>query len=377
MKILLFTDTLCDTNGVSRFLQDLGTHCPAFHLVTATRKSCNLPFKNWTNLPVRLRLAMPFYPQLDLSFPSYAHAKTLFETFDPDLVHVSTPGPVGLLGRALARKYHKPLAGVYHTDFPSYVHNNLPLWGLKRLTQMSMRWFYKPFSLLFARSQSEIPKLQPLLHKTLTLFKAGVDTQVFTPLALPKEARLTLLYVGRISPEKNIGFLWEVWEILQNLLGPQAVQLWCVGECTHPLLRTQGEALGVHFLGKQPKEALPALYAKAHLFVFPSLTETLGQVVLESLSCGTPVVVSDQGGPRTILASTTRPCGLILSTRFSSTWAHAIKSLLLNEPRLSAMAEAARAENYDIKTSVEDFLAVHVRMRKEEAEPEGSTKEEG
>ena len=77
-------------------------------------------------LPYRLAFSMPFYAQLDIVIPSFRAAQKALEEFQPDAIHVSTPGPMGLIGRHLALKYNLPLVGVYHTDFPSYAAKNLP-----------------------------------------------------------------------------------------------------------------------------------------------------------------------------------------------------------------------------------------------------------
>lgn len=369
MKILLFTDTLWDTNGVSRFLQNLGTHGNGLLILTATRKPALVSSFPWKNLPYRLACTMPFYAQLDIVIPSFRAAQKALEEFQPDAIHVSTPGPMGLIGRHLALRYNLPLVGVYHTDFPSYAAKNLPWLPSAFLARAYMRWFYRPFSLVLTRNPNECTTLSAQIPSPLRALPFGVDTALFRPQELPKNSVFTLLYVGRVSTEKNVDFLWNVWEKLALLYPKEKLCLWCVGEWPHAALYHQGKALGITFLGRKSPQELPALYTQAHLLVFPSTTETLGQVVLESLACGTPVLVSTQGGPQAILQSTKAPCGLALDVKNPEHWAHAIIELKNNLDTRTCFVKAALEEDFSFQKSFLGFWEVHERVAKKKGGP--------
>ena len=155
MRVVLFTDTLADLNGVSRFIQDMA-RCArqagdSLHVLTSTHKSIEVA-ENLINLPPRATLPIPYYPQMRLCLPS---RRALFEAADalkPDRIHISTPGPVGLAGRAYAKARGLPIVGTHHTDFSAFVYKNCPLRPLRRLSDRLMGRFYRPFDRLITRS---------------------------------------------------------------------------------------------------------------------------------------------------------------------------------------------------------------------------------
>lgn len=192
MKVCLFTDTLGDLNGVSRFIQDMGEQ--AHHnsqasenfdlqIITATRKP--IPDKSYIhNLPLRFRMAMPFYQKLDLVWPGRKHIKQLLQEQQPDKVHISTPGPLGWIAKIEAQKLKIPLVGTYHTDFPAYLldltHSN---W-LKTQTDKMMAKFYRPFEHVFSRSDAYLPIMETdiqLKTNQISTLRPGTNLERFNP----------------------------------------------------------------------------------------------------------------------------------------------------------------------------------------------------
>lgn len=349
MQIALFTDTYADTNGVSRFIQDLLRQSLHVNVFTSTCKPF-LKADRLHNLPPKFKMPIPFYPQLDLTLPPFKKLENALLKLNPDCIHVSTPGPVGLIGRRLAQKHKIPLIGVYHTDFPAYVSRSLGFGS--GFTKAYMRWFYGPFSLVLARSPAVENSLKELLTSVpIRTFLSGVDTSLFKPSPITKASIPTLLYVGRMSREKNVGFLLDTYEILKSKL--PRVQLICAGDATDKKLVQRALDLGVKYLGTKPRESLPKLYQEAHLFVFPSTTETLGQVVLESLACQTPALVSTIGGPAGILKTLPKSCGIALEAKSPKIWSDTIITMLQNPPSKIDLID------FSIQKSIQNFIEVH------------------
>lgn len=417
MRLALFTDTLADVNGVSRFLQDMArcaahTGC-ALRIFTASRRPLPAVGKpgEVVNLPRRWAMAMPAYPELDLVWPNARAAEHALTDFAPDAVHVSTPGPVGLLGRRLAlrrkrRLGHRSLllAGTYHTDFPAYARDILGDHGLAALATVLARRFYAPFDRVLVRSAATARSLlasgvlaqprcsqptaadkppdddacAPLGCSRLGLIRAGVDLSRFSP-AFADRAIWTrllphapahhkrLLYVGRVSREKNTLLMAHIWRHLRA--AGDALRLVIVGD--GPAAGELRAALGedrVHFLGPRFGGELAALYASADLLLFPSRTDTLGQVVLEAQASGLPAMVSTEGGPAGVIRDQRhpRPTGLALpacSEADARQWAAAAASLLADEPRRAAMAAAAAEHMADrsIMASFNSLWSLHQR----------------
>lgn len=314
MKVSLFTDTLGDLNGVSRFIQDAAARAEStgrdlqVHASTARTVPGR---RNIHNFQPRYARPLKRYPELELVVPPVVKMLRHARRHDPDAIHVSTPGPVGLVGVLAAWQQRAPLVGVYHTDFPAYVED---LWGkqaLRRVAEGYMRGFYGMFRSVITRSTDYLTRLEELgLPPTmLRALHPGIDTTRFHPgFAQPSHwqslgmdpERPKLLYVGRISKEKNLPFLADVWESLRRR--DAAADLVVVGDGPYRAeLEARLAGPDVHFLGYQGGDALSRIYASSDLFVFPSRTDTLGQVVMESQASGIPALVTTEGGPQHII----------------------------------------------------------------------------
>src|SRR5439155_17002665 len=133
-----------------------------------------------------------------------------------------------------------------------------------------------------------------------------------------------------------------------------------------PTMRQDLDGLPVHFTGYQDDQQLARLYASSDLLIFPSRTDTLGQVVMEAQACGLPAIVSAEGGPKESIADNVS--GVIVSSNDAADWADVINQLLSDEPRRLRMslAAVARAARYDLAASFKQFWTDHVAA----AEPE-------
>lgn len=350
-KIAIVTDTLCDANGVSRFLQDMAQEAlnarKALTIITSTRKNRCKSLPNLQILNPALFIPMPFYKELDLVFPNISKLSRLLQEIDPDIVHISTPGPVGLVGYFWARKHRKAVTGTYHTNFPAYIYNNTKLRFFERITQSVMHRFYKNFALVFARSEAYEKVLTDEIRLQATQVHTlphGSDLSKFNPTFRNpsiwndypgiRPQSLKAIYVGRLSVEKNFPFLREVFNRFRQSHSEIDIQLIAIGEGDGMKQKAQLLEEEIILLGFKTGVELSTLYASADLFLFPSVTDTLGQTVMEAQASGLPALVSDVGGPQIIVQdhTTGTPTGFVLPID-AQRWCDALKQLC-QTPRL-------------------------------------------
>lgn len=388
MRVSLFTDTLGDVNGVCRFIQNVAEMAERtgrdLEVITSTR----LPVptrSNIYNFAPLVAGAIPKYENLELVLPPLTKILRHLDKHQPDVIHISTPGPMGLIGYIAARMLRVPVLGVYHTDFPAYIDQLFDDHAMTWTTRQYMTWFYRPFKAVFTRSADYADRLVSLglPRERMTALAPGVDTKVFDrrfrdPSIWSRYAGtarehkpgdeqrgdgvLRVLYVGRVSVEKNLPLLNTVWKRAAARLraaGARA-QLVIVGDGPYrETMERELEGTGAAFLGFRHAEELSALYASSDLFVFPSVTDTLGQVVMESQASGLPVLVSDVGGPKEVVDD--GRTGFVLPADRPDLWVDRIVSLVTDAERRRAMGEAAfeSMQAMSIERSFEHFWRVH------------------
>jgi glycosyltransferase involved in cell wall biosynthesis len=372
LKVGLFTDTLDDVNGVCRFLCDMAGQSSreGRRLVIHTCASSprhELP--NRRNFVPLLGLPLPAYPEMNLSIPPVLEVLAWADREQFDVIHVSTPGPMGLMGMLAARMLRAPVLGTYHTDFPAYAEKLTGDHRVANGTRAYCEWFYRRLSSVFSRSRAYELNLRDLgvsPQKTATLAPC-VDTQRFNPRrrdeAVWRRIGVTqphrLLYCGRVSVEKNLEFLARAYEQLASTRRDTALVI--VGDGPHlAKMRQRLAGLPAYFPGARDDDTVAALYASSDLLVFPSRTDTLGQVVLEAQASGLPALVSSVGGPREIVEHETS--GLVLPTEDPGTWATVIATLLDDPARRQSMSRAAarRAGRFSLARTFEQFWQAHV-----------------
>lgn len=382
MRLALFTDTLADVNGVSRFVQAAAEHAYArgrsMRVFTCT--DLRVPPRAWvTNIKPVFASRMPGYANLRFALPSPGELAAAACDFAPDVVHVSTPGPVGLLGRRWAMRHRVPLVGTYHTDFPAYITRLFNDEGLGALTTKLMVWFYRPFDRVLTRSAAYLGPVRALGVPTdrSVALRFGVDVNRFSPVHRDVELlkRLSaesgdgprVLYCGRVSVEKNIRVLASAWKILEAIwreretLPPPALVV--VGD--GPALNEMRESLrncNVAFLAFRSGDVLSSLIASCDVLAFPSTTDTLGQSVLEAQASGLAAVVSHIGGPAEVVVD--GQTGVVVRSIAPEAWAIALHRVLRDPMLLSDMRRRARthAEGLDIRDSLEHFWTLNARL---------------
>ncbi|MGQ9681752.1 MAG: glycosyltransferase family 4 protein [Anaerolineae bacterium] len=242
----------------------------------------------------------PLYPELML-IPPLVDVQEQLAAFRPDLVHLVNPVSLGLAGMHQARGLGVPIVASYHTDIPGYAARygfgilREPLWTY-------LRWLHNGADLNLCPSRYTQRELQARGFERVRVWARGVDAEHFSPRrrSLDWRNRLTagcpdaplLLYVGRLAPEKRIEWLRPVLAALPE------VRLAIVGDGpSRPALEELFAGTRTVFTGYLQGEDLARAYAAADLFAFPSANETFGNVVLEAMASGLPVVAPRSGGP--------------------------------------------------------------------------------
>jgi glycosyltransferase involved in cell wall biosynthesis len=351
-----FTDTLEDVNGVATTIRKMTAAGAAAgkELIVVTSLSnlqiSDIPIKNF---PPIGEFELPEYELQKLSFPPILQMLDYVQRENFSEIIISTPGPVGLTALLAAKMLNLQTSGIYHTDFPQYIRILTEDSFLESMAWRYMHWFYGQLDTVFVNSeeyrQSWIKHgLDPA---KLKIFPRGLDTELFHPARREpaffekfgaRNGQVRLLYVGRISREKDLDLLAAAYRHLRSEGLP--VQLFVVGHGPYSdaLAKSLPEAF---FTGYLTGRELATAYASADVFAFPSTTDTFGNVILEAQACGLPVVVSDSGGPKELVEDKSN--GLITKSRDVEDFTRAIRTLVTDSALRERMGESARSSVND------------------------------
>jgi glycosyltransferase involved in cell wall biosynthesis len=309
MKIAIFTDTYDpDINGVARtlkrftdYLSDQNITFKVFAPKTEATEYVSNHIQRFKSLSFFL------YPECRLAFPNLFQIKSELQSFSPDLIHVATPFNIGLCGVYYAKKMNIPLVGSYHTDFDYYLQfYNLDF--LSKILWKYMIWFHRPLKKLFVPSNETLDQLKRRGFTNLEIWSRGVDCELFHPnydkfsfrerYGIRKKYLLT--FVGRLSPEKDVKTLMEIANSIPSHKN-EDIQWLIVGDGPSRMELEQAALPNMIFTGYLNGNQLAEVYSASDLFVFPSPTETFGNVVLEALASGTPAIGANSGGVKNII----------------------------------------------------------------------------
>ncbi len=298
MRIAIITENfLPKLDGVTRTLAKLLEHLQLTgHTVMLLGPDSGMEEYAGAEIVGTAGLPFPFYPELKFNFFRPLFMRRLGE-FRPDIIHLVDPVILGATGLAAARFLNVPLVSSYHTNLAAYCEH----FGFSLLTRPM--WSYNRFvhnqcSMTFCPSPSTAAMLRLEGFEHLRIWPRGVDTSIFKlerrSLALrtswlgeETSNKTVLLYVGRVSWEKNLRLLVQAYRGMNH----SNCHLVVVGEGPASLEMQQELAgLPVTFTGYLSGEALATAYASSDIFAFPSRTETFGQVVLEAMASGLPIV---------------------------------------------------------------------------------------
>ena len=352
VKVAHFTDTFYDINGVSQTLRrqaDLAARTGKdLTIVTCAGNQPRAAGRVRHFRPVSV-YQLPEYPQQKIYLPPFLEMLRFVHEGGFTYLHSATPGPIGLAALGIARILHLPISGTYHTQIPQYAAHLTKDPAIEELTWRFTIWYYDQMDKIYVPSSETGRELasRGISPDKIRLYPRGVDLELFHPgrrngfyqRRYKLAEGLKLLYVGRVSREKNLPLLAEAFKRAGG--GMPGLQLVVVGEGPYlPELKQELKGRPVTFTGYLHGEQLAQAYASADLFVFPSTTDTFGNVVLEAQASGLPVIVTDGGGPRENMAP--GQTGLVVPGGDAAALARAITSLAGDPERLATMSREAR-----------------------------------
>lgn len=348
MRIVFFTETfLPKIDGIvtrlTRTIQHLvlaGDQVLVFCPEGAPSNYCGAEVVGIPAMP------LPLYPELKLALPRPAVAEAI-DVFGADLIHVVNPAVLGLGGIWLARNKAIPLIASYHTHLPRYL-EHYGLGMLEPVLWELLKAAHNQANLNLCTSTAMVQELSAHGIRNTDLWQRGVDTDAFRPglassarrrrlLGAHSESDALLLYVGRLSAEKQIERILPVLEAMPN------ARLALVGDGPHrEQLQKTFAGTPTTFVGYLSGEELAGAYASADAFLFPSSTETLGLVLLEAMAAGCPVVAANRGGIPDIVTDGQNGC--LYEPDRPDDLVRATRQLLEERVRRQRMREAARQE---------------------------------
>jgi len=231
----------------------------------------------------------PGYNEVKISYPRNLGKK--IEEINPDHIHIATEGPLGLWARAYLSKRGIRHNTAYHTKFPEGLHK---LFGIPEfLTWRFVRWFHKHSGKVLTTTDTMVKDLKDHgFDGEVVPWTRGVDRDIFTPTLRKELPAKYLLCVSRVSKEKNLEEFLKL-----DYPGYQKIM---VGD--GPMLEIYKKQYpDVHFTGFKTGIDLAQYYANAEVFVFPSMWETFGIVMIEAMACGTPVAAFPCDGPKDVI----------------------------------------------------------------------------
>jgi len=321
--------------------------------------------------PLELRVpSLPFppYPSIRLSLPLTRRINRYLGHFDPDLVHVATEGPLGVVGRAWALKHDVPLMTSFHTDFPRYA-RDYRAGILESAVWKWLAWFHRPAAMTHTPGDGTRDELLAHGIAQAVVWGRGVDSTHFNPSRKTAACREWLggtadsaivLHVGRLAPEKNLDVLADAWALAHAELGDR-VTFALAG--AGPLERRLHARLPfARHIGFVDRETLATLYASADLCVLPSKTETCGLVALEAMASGLPVVAANAGGLKESVRD--RETGFLVTPDDARGYAHAIRELVDQSLLRREYGAAARrvAVERDVRPEDAELLAQYAAV---------------
>ncbi|OFD89098.1 glycosyl transferase [Bacillus mycoides] len=349
MRVAIFTDTFTpQVNGVAKTLERLTKYFQKENIAYSVFAPQHTAEDNFVTNVNKMR-SIPLtilYPECRFAFPTPRIKRELL-AFKPDIIHIATPFNMGLCGLYYAKKLNIPVVGSYHTDFDAY----LRYYKIEFLSNMLwnyLSWFHSHMQKNFVPSPETLHQLKKKGFQQLYIWGRGVDCTLFHPTynkdLFRKKYNITaeyiLSYVGRLAPEKDIDTLQT---LIQTTNKERDDIHWLIAG-DGPLAKSLHENVqktNVTFTGYLQGLDLAEAYASSDLMVFPSTTETFGNVVLESLACGTPVIGANSGGVKNII--TDGKTGVLCEPKNEDSFLSSIYEVLNNEEMRKQMSLDARS----------------------------------
>lgn len=251
-------------------------------------------------------LPIPRYPELRFGLPAAGRLRTAWLQQRPDIVHIATEGPLGYSALSVARAMGIPVVSTFHTNFHSYSRHYGIGWLQGRI-ESYLRWFHNRTAATLVPTCTLADELTQRGFCNVGVLSRGVDTRLFNPARRSAELRkqwgagendLVAIVVGRLAPEKNLKLAIAAFDAIRRTRPDARLVFVGDGPLREPLARRHPDC---NFAGTRHGEDLATHYASADLFLFPSLTETFGNVVSEALASGLPVVAFDTAAAASLI----------------------------------------------------------------------------
>ncbi len=314
LRLALFTDSYPpQLNGVSLLLERLvravRARGGAVRVFTTTDPSATYDpdIQRWPSM------AYWAYPEHRLALPTPWSVRRALRAWRPTIVHAASPFGVGLAGRAAARALRVPFVASYHTNWSAYA-GYYRLAPLRNVAWAYLRWFHNGGSRTYCPTLATESELRAHGFARTAIWSRGVDATVFNPSFRSDELRATLgaddrtvvaAYVGRLGAEKGLDVAFQALRAVAARAGGGGPRIVCAVAGDGPYAEEYRRMAppGTVFVGRLTGRALSEFYASADLFLFPSTTDTFGNVLLEAMASGVPAIGADVGPTRELLAA--------------------------------------------------------------------------
>lgn len=316
VRIAFFTDILVEGfDGASRTMLQLIQRIPSanFELVFISGEVlADIPETSICRVPT---VTIPFNQDYQMALPAMAKKKIekRLADFKPDIVHIATPSLLGQYALKYAKKNDLPVISIYHTHFISYIDYYLKYapWLAKLVKpqiSFSQSQFYNQCSLLYVPSKTILHALEEMgiQKERMCIWERGVNTRLFNPSKrnrsrideITGNQKFTILFASRLVWEKNLETLIQIFHLSKQMGYDWNFIVAGDGIAARAL---ETEMSGAFFTGKLDHSSLAELYASADVFLFPSISETYGNVVAEAMASGLPSVLANGGGSRDLI----------------------------------------------------------------------------
>lgn len=349
-KVGYFTDTFNEINGVALTSQKLLKHVQSngydVTFITSYNEIVDDPYRK--NFEPIFSFSLPEYKEIPVNIPHFLDMLEYCDEQNFDVIYASTPGIVGLYAFVISKILHVPYVTTFHTDFPDYVGRYSNDHFFKAHVWNGFAMLFNSAELILCPSKEYKHKLvsHGVKKKKIELFSRGVNHERFNPKFRQRDFwkqfdeayndEKVILFVGRVAKEKNVDLFMQVYQLLRHRTDTKFV---LVGDGPYMHEIDLPENKGVIKTGFLQGEELSRAYASADIFLFPSQTETFGNVVLEAQASGIIPIVSSSGGTKENLLDNLS--GFVIDGNNPFDYAKAVEKILNSEATYNMMRENA------------------------------------
>ena len=353
IKLALVTETFSpEINGVAMTLGKIVDYLtPNEHQVQVIRPKQSKDDIACSNQYLQEYLVagmrIPLYPQLKLGFPAKDKLIALWEKNKPDIVHIATEGPLGWSALNAASALNIPTISSFHTNF----HHYSTLYGLGIFTpivQRYLRYFHNRTLTTLVPTEKLSAELSTQHYANVSIMSRGIDTRLFHPSKRCASLRaswkakhhdIVVLYVGRLAKEKNTSLIIQAFEKIKSKAPSAKLVFVGDGPLQKELMALCPEAI---FCGNQRGEDLAKHYASGDLFLFPSLTETYGNVVPEALASGLAIVAFDAAAAGQLIKH--QQNGMLVDCKNQQAFVTTAQEMVANQALMTQCRKAAHQQ---------------------------------